>query len=168
MPFTQDASAFYATIYGGLIIGLLFDMYRVIKSNFKVFKYISLVFDALFWILVTLVIFVTVDAIESFELRYYHFVALFIGFVLYYNTISKLVLTIMNKIISFITKFLGKTIHYIVSISNNLYYVIIYSIHFLFDMIFYIPSVLFNYKNKRKTNKKSTSKKKYKIRKKRV
>ena len=168
MPFTQDASAFYATIYGGLIIGLLFDMYRVIKSNFKVFKYISLVFDALFWILVTLVIFVTVDAIESFELRYYHFVALFIGFVLYYNTISKLVLTIMNKIIYFITKFLGKTIHYIVSISNNLYYVIIYSIHFLFDMILYIPSVLLNHKRKRKFSKKSMPKKKSKIRRKRV
>lgn len=168
MPFTQDASAFYATIYGGFIIGILFDMYRVIKSNFKVFKYISLVFDALFWILVTLVVFITVDAIESFELRYYHFVALFIGFVLYYNTISKLVLTIMNKIISFITKFLGKTIRYIVSISNNLYYVIIYSIHFLFDMIFYIPSMIFYYNKKIKSTKKGVSKKKSKIRKKRV
>lgn len=167
MPFTQDASAFYATIYGGLIIGLLFDMYRVIKSNFKAIKYVSLIFDALFWILVTLVIFITVDAIDSFKLRYYHFVALFIGFILYYNTISKFILSIMNKIISFITKLIKKTILYIVNISNNLYYVIIYSIHFLFDMIFYIPSILFNHKHKKHKIKTKSISKKSKIKRKR-
>ena len=30
------------------------------------------------------IIFITINAIESFNLRYYHFVALFIGFILYY------------------------------------------------------------------------------------
>ncbi|MEG1310762.1 MAG: spore cortex biosynthesis protein YabQ [Romboutsia sp.] len=164
IPFTEDLSFFYATIYGGIIIGLLFDMYRALKSNFKFMKYFSLVFDAIFWILVTVVIFITVNAVESFELRYYHFVALFIGFILYYNTISKFILTIINKIIYLVTCFFKKTVQYIVSISNNLYYIIIYSIHFLFDIIFYIPNIILATKNvvKRK------SKKRLKIRKKRV
>ena len=35
MPFTQDVEAFYITIYGGIIIGILFDLYRSLKSNFK-------------------------------------------------------------------------------------------------------------------------------------
>ena len=26
IPFTEDLSSFYATIYGGLLIGLLFDL----------------------------------------------------------------------------------------------------------------------------------------------
>lgn len=141
IPFTQDVSYFYATIYGGIIIGLLFDIYKVFKINFKVIKYCSLFFDTLFWILTTIIIFITINAIESFELRYYHFVALFIGFILYYNTISKFVLTAMNKVIYFITNLFKKTVKYIVSISNNLYYVIIYSLHLLFDIIFYIPNM---------------------------
>ena len=141
IPFTQDVSYFYATIYGGIIIGLLFDIYKVFKINFKVIKYCSLFFDTLFWILTTIIIFITINAIESFELRYYHFVALFIGFILYYNTISKFILTAMNKIVYFITNLFKKTVKYIVSISNNLYYVIIYSLHFLFDIIFYIPNI---------------------------
>ena len=141
IPFTQDVSYFYATIYGGIIIGLLFDIYKVFKTNFKVIKYCSLFFDTLFWILTTIIIFITINAIESFELRYYHFVALFIGFILYYNTISKFILTAMNKIVYFITNLFKKTVKYIVSISNNLYYVIIYSLHFLFDIIFYIPNI---------------------------
>lgn len=141
LPFTQDVICFYVTIYGGIIIGLLFDVYRALKSNFKIIKHCSLFFDALFWFLTTIIIFITINTIESFELRYYHFVALFIGFILYYNTISKFILTIINKIISFLTNLFKKTIKYIVSISNNLYYVIIYSLHFLFDIIFYIPNI---------------------------
>lgn len=141
IPFTQDVSVFYATIYGGIIIGLLLDFHRAIRSSFKIMKYLSIVFDMIFWILVTSIVFITINTVEFFDLRYYHFVALFIGFILYYNTISKFVLSIMNKIISFITNFFKKTVHYIVSISNNLYYVIVYLLHLFFDIIFYIPNM---------------------------
>ena len=85
IPFTEDLSSFYATIYGGLAIGLLFDINRSLKSNFKILKYFSIVFNIIFWILATIIIFITVNAIESFDLRYYHFVALLIGFLLYYK-----------------------------------------------------------------------------------
>ena len=78
------------TIYGGLIIGLLFDINRSLRSNFKLLKCFSVVFNIIFWILATSIIFITVNAIESFDLRYYHFVALLIGFLLYFNTISKI------------------------------------------------------------------------------
>ena len=81
VPFTEDVSSFYATIYGGLIIGLLFDINRSLKSNFKILKYFSIVFNIIFWALSTVIIFITINAIESFDLRYYHFVALFIGFI---------------------------------------------------------------------------------------
>lgn len=141
-PFAQDASYFFATIYGGIVVGILFDIYRVIKDNFKFIKYCSLVFDALFWVFTTIVVFITINAVESFELRYYHFVALFLGFFLYYNTISKFVLTIMNKLLYILTSLIKNTVMYIVSILKNLYYVIIYTLHFLFDMIFYIPNMI--------------------------
>ncbi|MGL4913006.1 MAG: spore cortex biosynthesis protein YabQ [Romboutsia sp.] len=142
MPFTEDFIYFFATIYGGIIIGLLFDFYRASKQNSKIMQKCSLILDVLFWIIATIIIFITINAIESFELRYYHFVALFIGFILYYNTVSKFILTIINKIISFITNLFKKTIQYIVSISENLYYVIAYSLHLLFDIIFYIPNMI--------------------------
>ena len=147
IPFTQDVEAFYITIYGGIIIGILFDLYRSLKSNFKVIKYFSVVFDILFWILSTIVVFITVNFIDSFNLRYYHFVALFCGFILYYGTVSKFILGFLNRVISFITNLIIKTIEYIVIILNNLYYVIIYSIHLLFDIIFYIPNIILGTRN---------------------
>ena len=141
MPFTKELGAFYATIYGGIAIGLLFDIYRSFRHNFKIVKKLSLVFDALFWIITTLITFITVNTVQNFNLRYYHIVALFIGFFLYHFTIGKFVFARLDKLIYFMTSVIKKTVKYIVSILNNLYYVIIYSIHFLFDIIFYIPNM---------------------------
>mgnify|MGYP000595637982 CR=1 FL=1 len=151
--FVEDISIFYLTLYGGIVIGLLFDLYRALRSNFKIVKKISFLFDAIFWLLITIVIFTTINLLERFDLRYYHFVALFLGFILYYNTISKYIFTVLNKLISFITSLFKKTVHYIVGFLNNLYYIIIYSIHLIFDIICYIPSVLLSTKRKRKNKK---------------
>ena len=141
LPFTQELGVFYSTIYGGIAVGLLFDIYRSLRNNFKVVRYLSLFFDALFWIIVTILTFITINAVENFDLRYYHMIALFIGFLLYYSTISKFILAGLNKLIYLITNLFKKIACYIVSILNNLYYVIIYSIHLLFDIIFYIPNM---------------------------
>lgn len=142
MPFTQDLGAFFATVYGGIVIGMLFDLYRAFKQNFNVLKIFSLFYDVLFWIVVTGLVFITVNVIESFDLRYYHFIALFIGFIIYYNTVSKFILKILNKLIGFVINTIKQILVYIGKISVNLYYVIIYSIHLLFDTIFYIPNLL--------------------------
>lgn len=141
IPFTQDLSSFYATIYGGLIIGLLFDVNRALKSNFKILKYFSIVFNIIFWILATIIIFITINAIESFDLRYYHFAALLIGFLIYYNTVSKFILKFINTIIGFIISLIKNTIIYLCAISESLYYMVIYIIHFLLDTILFIPNL---------------------------
>ena len=141
IPFTQELSSFYATIYGGLIIGLLFDINRALKSNFKILKYFSIVFNIIFWILATIIIFITINAIESFDLRYYHFAALLIGFLIYYNTVSKFILKFINTIIGFIISLIKNTIIYLCAISESLYYMVIYIIHFLLDTILFIPNL---------------------------
>lgn len=142
IPFTQDLGAFFATIYGGIFIGVLFDLYRAFKQNFNIIKIFSFFYDVLFWIIVTLLVFVTINVIESFDLRYYHFIALFIGFIIYYNTISKFILKVLNKSIGFVINTIRRILVYTCKISVNLYYVIIYSIHLLFDTIFYIPNLI--------------------------
>ena len=143
IPFTQDLGVFFATIYGGIFIGVLFDIYRACKKNFNIIKIFSLFYDIIFWIIVTGLVFVTINVIESFDLRYYHFIALFLGFIIYYNTVSVLTLKVLNLIIGYIIKIFNKGISCMCNISVNLYYVIIYSIHLLFDTMFYIPNLIF-------------------------
>ena len=136
--FIQDMNVFYATIYGGILIGILFDINRSLKENFKIIKKTSLILDVLFWIVI-----IVVNTISKFQLRYYHFVALAVGFILYYNTISKFILKFNNIVIGFIKLLIKKIILNLVTILENLYYIIVYSIHLLFDIIFYIPSIIF-------------------------
>lgn len=146
--FIEDLNIFYTTIYGGIIIGILFDFNSSLKKNFKSISKISFMFDILFCITVTLLTFVVINTIERFQLRYYHFIALLVGFLLYYNTISKFVIKLINTIIGTTKFFIKKIVLTLVKILDNLYYIIVYSIHFLFDIIFYIPNIIFNLKDK--------------------
>ena len=143
--FTQNIQVFLATIYGGILIGLLFDIHRCIKGNFKIIDSLSIIFDILFWAITTCLVFITINIVEYFDLRYYHFIALFFGFILYYNTISKPISFFINKIISITTKTIVRLTHITIAIINNLYYVIIYPIHLLFDIIIYIPNILMSF-----------------------
>ena len=63
----------------------LFDINRSLKENFKIIKKTSFILDVLFWIVITLIVFIVVNTISKFQLRYYHFVALAVGFILYYT-----------------------------------------------------------------------------------
>ncbi len=144
--FTQDLISFYGTIYGGIIIGLLFDINKAIKLNFKILDKVSFVFDILFWVLSTIIIFITINTMEFFDLRYYHFIALTVGFLLYYTIISKFVLKILNKLIGIIKSTVIFIIKYITLILESLYYTVIYSIHFLIDILFFIPNIFLSTK----------------------
>ena len=44
MPFTEDFAYFFTTIYGGIIIGVLFDFYRASKNNFKIMQVFVIIF----------------------------------------------------------------------------------------------------------------------------
>ena len=67
--FIQDMNVFYATIYGGILIGILFDINRSLKENFKIIKKTSFILDVLFWIVITLIVFIVVNTISKFQLR---------------------------------------------------------------------------------------------------
>ena len=141
--FAQDLFYFYGTIYGGLLIGLLFDINRAMKLNFKIIKNTSLIFDILFWLVSTIVIFITINKIEFFELRYYHFIALLIGFLLYYIIISKFVLYLLNTIIGVLKSSINYIFKYIKLTIESIYYVLIYTIHLILDILFYIINLNF-------------------------
>lgn len=148
--FIEDLNIFYATIYGGILIGIIFDINRSLKNNFKFINKISPLFDILFWITITFIVFLVINTVEKFQLRYYHFVALLVGFILYYNTLSKFVLKFNSLVIKFLKKLVKSIILNTILIVDSLYYIFVYSIHLLFDIMFYIPNKFFSIKPKKK------------------
>ena len=88
----------------GLIIGLLFDFFRILRKAIKTPDFITYMEDALFWILTGLLILYSIFTYNNGEIRLFMFFAIIIGFILYYICLSRFILKITLTTINFIKK----------------------------------------------------------------
>ena len=110
---TNELLVFFSSFIGGVLMGIIFDFFRIIRKIKKHGDILTAIEDILFWIISSVLVFFIVLYFNSGEIRWYIFVALVIGSVLYYLTISSFLRKIVLWIISFlikIIKFLIKSI----------------------------------------------------------
>jgi spore cortex biosynthesis protein YabQ len=119
------------SIVAGLITGMLFDSYRLIRGFSNVNKIITFIEDTLFWIFTSVVVFVFLVYENYAYIGMYVYMCIGIGVYLYIKVISKFYLSYQYKIF----KVMGK----IIRISKN-------SILYPFQFIIY------SFKRKNKGN----------------
>lgn len=90
---------FFGAIVGGLVIGLLFDVFRIWRKNFPVPTALVWVQDALFWLLLAGVVYATIFITNSAQVRWYEFAAIGLGAALYLCTLSRLVIGVSSFVI---------------------------------------------------------------------
>jgi len=95
---------FTVFILDGIIIGLLFDIFRILRKSFKTPDILTYCEDFAFWILTFLLILYSVFKFNNGELRLFIFIGLIIGILIYLLAFSKLFITISVQIIFFIKK----------------------------------------------------------------
>lgn len=83
----------------GLIIGIIFDFFRAIRKNYKACDFITLVEDILFLGFASFLIIFSIIRINGGEIRFYLFLAIFFGILLYSLTISNLCVIIFSVIV---------------------------------------------------------------------
>jgi spore cortex biosynthesis protein YabQ len=88
-------------LLGGLYLGGLFDLYRVLAHHFRMPRYAYYFWDILFWILGTLLIFKLLYDINWGQVRLFIFIGLLVGMGLYFWLFSGLVVKIVLKFIQF-------------------------------------------------------------------
>ncbi|MBC8595325.1 spore cortex biosynthesis protein YabQ [Qingrenia yutianensis] len=98
---SAEALVFLKTVLGGAVCGMIFDIYRILKSVKKSMFMIE-AGDIIVWIVVAMMSFFAVFFANSGEVRWYEIVALFTGFVLYTVSVSKYFITFV--------KFIAKTL----------------------------------------------------------
>ncbi len=98
---------FLTSIYGGLLIGTVYDLYKVFRYFLKPKKIATLIEDILFWIVITIIVFSVLIKSTWGELRGYIFVGLFIGAFLYFKLISKIVYSLLVKLFQLIISILS-------------------------------------------------------------
>lgn len=100
-------------ILTGMIIGILFDIFRIFRKNFKTIDSITYIQDFLFWILTGIILLYSIFAFNNGELRGYIFVGIILGIFLYMLILSKLFIKIFSKIISLMKKILSVPINFL-------------------------------------------------------
>lgn len=103
------------SVLAGILIGILFDLYRNIVKDNSPKKFLLLIEDTLFWILISLVIFTFLQRLGCAFIGVYIFLYIFIGAVIYYIIFRNIFMKVENIFIyyiSFILRIVYKTIWY--------------------------------------------------------
>lgn len=102
MEFTGQVLAFVITIVTGILLGLLFDCYRVLRGTFNPKAAVTWLTDLLYWLVATAVVFVAVVLSNWGELRFYVFFGILSGLGLYYKCLSLYSIRIFSMMIKLI------------------------------------------------------------------
>lgn len=97
----------------GIVIGLLFDFFRILRKSFKTPNTITYIEDILFWVLTGFILLYTIFTFSKGEIRLYMFIGTFIGCIIYMLLLSKFIIKINVKILTAIKKIFFKPIHFI-------------------------------------------------------
>lgn len=91
------------TVLGGALCGMIFDIYRILKSV-KKSTFVIEAGDIIVWIAAAMMSFFAVFFANSGEVRWYEIAALLTGFVLYTVSVSKYFIAFVKFSANFLQK----------------------------------------------------------------
>lgn len=88
----------------GIVIGVLFDLFRILRKSFKTADWIIYLQDIVFWILAGFIVLFSIFTFNHGEIRSYVLLGLAFGIIIYMITISKFIVKYCVILIKWITK----------------------------------------------------------------
>lgn len=88
---------FFTAIYGGLIAGFIYDIYKAIRYLFKPRKFMTYLGDFLFWTIITSIFFYILIKNNWGEIRGYIIFGFLLGILIYHRLFSKFIYPICIK-----------------------------------------------------------------------
>lgn len=110
----NQAYLFLIFTINGIVIGILFDIFRILRRSFKTSDLITYIQDILFWILTGIILLYSIFTFSNGEIRFYMFLGVFLGCLIYMLLFSKYFIKINVKIILILKKIIGKIISIII------------------------------------------------------
>ena len=100
----NQTSLFLIFTIDGVLIGIIFDIFRILRKTIKTSDFVTCIEDFLFGIITSIILFYSIFTYNNGELRFFMFLAVILGFVLYICTISSYLIKINVKIINVIKR----------------------------------------------------------------
>lgn len=104
----NQAYLFLIFALNGMFIGILFDIFRILRRSFETPNFVTYIEDALFWIISAISFLYILFVFNNGEIRGYIFIGLLLGIALYMLLLSKFVVKVSVKIITFFKEVLCK------------------------------------------------------------
>lgn len=104
MQFNSQVTTFLITITTGILLGVLFDGYRVLRGTFNPKVLTTWFTDLLYWLLATVIVFFALVISNWGELRFYVFLGIISGVVFYYRLLSLYTIRLFSVVIRLIKK----------------------------------------------------------------
>ncbi|WP_027625376.1 spore cortex biosynthesis protein YabQ [Clostridium lundense] len=102
------------SLISGIMIGVLFDIYRIIRGFENPNKVITFIEDTLFWILTGIIVFVFLLYTNYAYIGFYVYLFIILGTYFYMKLISNVFITVQYKILKGLGKLLRMLINNIV------------------------------------------------------
>ena len=91
---TNQAYLFLVFTLDGFIIGSIFDFFRILRKSFKTPNLVTYIEDIIFWILTGFLILYSIFTFNNGEIRFFMFIGIAIGIILYMLTLSNYLIKI--------------------------------------------------------------------------
>lgn len=117
MNYFSQEEVFLLFFIIGLIIGLIFDFFKVLRKAFKTSDLITFVEDLLFLFMSGSLIVFGIIKLNSGEVRFYLFLGMFFGILIYSLTISKLYVIILYEFV----RICKKIVMFIIQMFRNIF-----------------------------------------------
>lgn len=99
LSITDQVIILLAAIYGGFLLGFIFDSYRFIRDIFRLGKLITIIGDIVFWVLSLTLILLIVYGSNSGLIRVYQLLGFAIGVLVYFKFLSRIVQSLLNVLV---------------------------------------------------------------------
>ena len=102
----QESYILLATMYGGIIIGFIYDLYRIFRGLLRPKKIATMIQDLIFWCLISIVAFYVLVFSNQGAIRFYNFLGFILGAILYQSILSKFVIKGLTFLLRMLKNFI--------------------------------------------------------------
>lgn len=113
---TEQLSAFALTILGGIGMGVVYDLLRVVRGAVGTRRPFVWIFDVLYWMLVTPFIIALLWRANYGELRFYVVIGVIIGSLTYNTMVSPFMLELFSALLYGTFRLIGWLVHTVVAV----------------------------------------------------
>lgn len=131
----NQAYLFVIFIINGILIGLLFDIFRIIRRTSKTTDLATYIQDVAFWIITGIMTLAFIFYYNNGEIRFYVFLGIILGISIYILTISKYVIKISVKIVNYIKRIISIIVNIILLPLKSVWKILN---KFLFNPFFFV------------------------------